>query len=91
MDEPKEKFCRLCGKNKPADDFVIVPLARFENAMFMQAICKSCGVVVHNIREIVGQEIKKKQEQIDAQQKVIGDNGPKIIVPGLRVPRNIRS
>jgi hypothetical protein len=80
--EPETKFCRLCGKNKPVGEFVEVPLARFENSVYIQSVCKLCNTVVHNIRTIVSEAMKKKQEE---QEK------PRIIVPSPRVLRSIRN
>jgi hypothetical protein len=76
------KFCGLCGKHKPADDFIEIPLAMLRNGPFIYSACKSCETVIHNIRRIVKEAEK---EEVAPEEK------RRIIVPSVIVPKNLRS
>jgi len=102
MDQsPELKFCRLCGKNKPADKFEPIPLFEFEGKLFIQLACELCRVVVHNVRQIYRDETNriKDAEQKTAQEKLasqvhlsgLPDKGKRIVVPFLKTPKNLRS
>jgi hypothetical protein len=98
MDEPKEekkdKFCRLCGKNKPISDIYDITLA--SNPQQTQAIiykgCKDCAVVIHNasflIKEVLQVQAKRMAEEAKARGETPGSN---IIIPKVLVPRNLKN
>lgn len=71
-------FCRLCAKNKPADEFEIIILSRLGNALIKYAACRACGTVIHNATVIVKETVEK----------FIADQ-PKILTPpgGITGPR----
>ena len=79
------KFCILCGKNKPIIDFVKVILARIDNSVFVQEVCKSCETVIHNIRRVVKEAEEERREELEkqAEKKLI-------VVPSLVAPRDIK-
>jgi hypothetical protein len=95
VDEPKkekkDKFCRLCGKNKPMGDICDITLA--SNPQQTRAIiykgCKDCAVVVHNasflIKEVLQVEAKRRAEEMKARGETPGSN---IIIPKVLMPRN---
>jgi len=87
------KFCRLCGKNRPAEEFTNVPLARFQSGRVLALeTCQDCGVIIHNVRQLVGdaeqadiERMKKEAQEIQAKKEGL------IVVPQLRMPKNLRS
>ena len=88
------KFCRLCGKHRPVDEFMMIPLCRLpSNGIASVEGCKAWNVVVFNIRTIVGEmekdDMKRLQEAAAKMPRPEGEN--LIVVPQLRVPKNLRS
>ena len=84
-EEKKDKFCRLCGKNKPVDDFCDIVLAT--NPQQTQAImykgCKLCAVVIHNALLLLKETSDRERERLRQEaEKKIALAGPKIIIPG---------
>lgn len=72
------KFCRLCGKNKPATEFFRTPLARIApDRVFGCEVCKSCQTVVHNIRTLVRDADNNYREEM----KQKAEAAPRMIVP----------
>ena len=81
------KFCRLCGKNKPMDEFAPIPLARLDEKRLIGCEgCKLCQTVVHNIR-IILRETEEKVRKIEEKT----EEKSQIIVPSVMVPRNIKN
>jgi hypothetical protein len=98
MDEPKEekkdKFCRLCGKNKPMGDICDIMLASdpSRGKAIIYKGCKDCAVVIHNasflIKEVLQVEAKRRVEEMKARGETLGSN---IIIPKVLVPRNLKN
>ena len=86
MPEPEMKFCGLCGKNRPENDFVNLPLAMLSRGPFVYCACQQCSVVIHNIRRVVKEEAEKQRDEA-----LNGEGKGLIIVPSIRVPHNLRS
>ncbi len=86
------KFCRLCGKHRRADQFVGIALCRLDSGEVGNVQgCKGCSTVVFNIRTLVGQLeqmdlARTKQAALKAEEEK-----KLIVIPSLRVPKNLRS
>lgn len=53
------KFCRLCGKNRKADEFKEIKLARNTDGQAIQLeACESCQTVFHNVRLLITEAMK---------------------------------
>ncbi len=85
--KPYLKFCRLCGKHKPPEEFLVINLGSKKTSIGMIIFetegCHNCSVVVHNAIQIL-------QEAMAQAVKKIAEQGPKIIQPTLIAPRDLK-
>ena len=84
----KMRFCNLCGKNKPAKNFVPIDLSQTRTIMVKGEGCNLCAIVVHNANRIFNEEVTK----MVLAKKVPASQDPKrIVIPQLILPMGLKT
>ena len=71
MDEnkPELRFCRLCGKERPAKDFSKILLARIPAGNVVYDGCKGCATTMHNAVQILKEFLERVEKKIQEAQE----------------------